>query len=105
MDNSQIVRNKSKILAKLDKSKARYTHHVMEVLDALYRRMPIGETISLPDGKQGVIQEFYEPKVGIGDKGEREYKAGVDVVFTDGSHLEFTIELTGWGGIPVEEET
>lgn len=64
-----------------------------EVLQKVYQALLAMPTFRLNDGTKAEVSAFYEPKV---DDGGR-LRCGIDVLLDNGTHLEFTMENTGWG--------
>jgi hypothetical protein len=68
----------------------------LEVLNELFHRIPFGAKFTLANGRTATIEPFFEPR-----EVEGRLTAGIDVTYEDGSgHYEFTLEQTGWGGVP-----
>ncbi len=64
-----------------------------EVLEHLFQAVLQVQSVTLKDGLHATITSYFEPRVD--DEGE--LHCGIDVNFSDGSHLEFTLANTGWG--------
>lgn len=88
------------IMRALRHVQARSENVAMEALQDIFHRLPFGQKIVLSNGKSATIKPFFEPM--IAQQGEeRSVCCGLDVQFDDGSgHIEFTINLSGWGGVP-----
>jgi hypothetical protein len=71
-----------------------------EVLAHIYQAMLKTPEFTLKDGKKCQVEAFYEPEV----NSDGDLKCGLDVRMEDGSHLEFTVNHTGWGKSFVKTE-
>jgi len=78
---------------------ARVTSVALEALQDVYARLPYDTDIPLSNGLTARIEKFVDPEIRERDDGEERPQCAFDVKFP-GGHLEFTIELTGWGGAP-----
>jgi len=71
----------------------------MAALAAVFKLMPIGKKVNLPNGEVGKIKVFFEPRLRDHEPNAGKASFGFDVQAIDGSwHLEFTVTNTGWGG-------
>lgn len=64
-----------------------------EVMEHLFQALLQTPSFRLKDGLQANVTPYFEPRVD--DDGE--VHCGIDVNFSDGSQLEFTLANTGWG--------
>lgn len=64
-----------------------------EVLEHLFRALLQIPSFTLMDGLQGSITPYFAPR----EEEDGELHCGIDVNFSDGSQLEFTLTNTGWG--------
>ena len=64
-----------------------------EVMEHIYKAIVATPDFTLADGTRAEVNKFYEPQVA--DDGE--LSCGFDVVLDNGTHLEFTMNNTGWG--------
>lgn len=60
-------------------------------LEEFFTRL-VGANFQVPSNLKGMVDAKIVPFGGVGEN-----KMGLDVVFRDGSHIEFTIQRTGWG--------
>jgi hypothetical protein len=67
--------------------------HAKEVLDHMYEAVLKTPEFTLKDGTTCRVDAFYKPEV----NSDGELKCGFDILFGDGTHLEFTVGHTGWG--------
>ena len=77
----------------------RQLQDALETLQKVWEKMPIGEDIELASGRKGRVTSFIPPEATHGDG--IGVQAGFDVHFDDG-HLEFMIDLSGWGAGPLK---
>jgi len=75
------------------KAKWEATEAAREVMEHLYRALLATPAMKLANGKRVQVESYYAPEVD--DDGE--LTCGVDVVFDNGDHLEFTMKNSGWG--------
>lgn len=70
---------------------------VPEIMHELWSRMPLGQEITLSNGRVCKIVKFIEPRLREGQG----WEFGFDVRFEVGSpdHLEFMVKHTGGGGM------
>ena len=64
-----------------------------EVLERLFGGLLQVSSFTLKDGLQATVMPYFEPRV----DDDEQYHCGIDVNFSDGSQLEFTLANTGWG--------
>ncbi len=64
-----------------------------EVLEYVYQAVLRTPEFTLSDGSKGQVEAYYPPA--IDDAGE--LTCGFDVALDNGTHLEFTVNNTGWG--------
>lgn len=64
-----------------------------EVLVRLFERLLQVPSYTMKDGLEATVTPYFEPRVD--DDGQ--YYCGIEVNFSDGSQLEFTLANTGWG--------
>lgn len=73
------------------------TRYALEALQQVFARMPWGQVFEFSDGRRGRVVPFYEPRWRKGARGSTELvEGGFDVQFSDGGHLEFQVEQSGW---------
>lgn len=73
------------------------TRYALEALQQVFARMPWGQVFQFSDGRRGRVVPFYEPRWRKGATGSTELvEGGFDVQFSDGGHLEFQVEQSGW---------
>lgn len=75
---------------------------VPEIVRQLWHMLPLGQEITLSNGRVGKLKPFVEPRERDG-----RWEFGFDVVFEKGSpdHLEFFLKHTGGGGMICEAIT
>ncbi len=83
--------------AVLDSSEAFYTGLTIAALEGVFARMPFGQTFTIKDGRTCTVKPFVEPRVNAKTLMP---EFGFDVK-GDGWHLEFFVQRTGWGGVPL----
>ena len=64
-----------------------------EVMAHMYQAMLATPEFTLADGTTCRVDPFYEPEVNSGG----DLKCGLDVLMSDGTHLEFTVDYSGSG--------
>lgn len=77
----------------IDEAKGETREPAKEVLERLFEGLLQVSSFRLKDGLQANVMPYFEPRVD--DDGQ--YHCGIDVNFSDGSQLEFTVTNTGWG--------
>lgn len=77
----------------LEKYKDESTAAALEVLAHIYQTLLSAPEFVLLDGSKAKVESFVAP--GVDDQGE--VQCGFDVRLENGSHLEFTVQNTGWG--------
>jgi hypothetical protein len=65
----------------------------MEVVEHIHRALMAMPLFTLSDGTKGCIEPYVSPEI---DK-DGDASCSIDVILSNGSHLEFKLKNTGWG--------
>ncbi len=77
----------------IEDARAETREPAKEVLERLFEGLLQVSSFTLKDGLLATVMPYFGPRVD--DDGQ--YHCGIDVNFSDGSQLEFTMTNTGWG--------
>lgn len=77
------------------KIKVKQVRIAKECLDKLFEMIPFNKRFKVSDGREAFFKIFYKPEFNK----HGELIASIDVKFPDG-HIEFYIEMSGFGGDP-----